>query len=153
MTGPGNEQVQELADWAEKLQQQARRYGELQDQLSNTSVTETSANGGVRITVDSNGVPTELTVTDRAQGMSPAEITSALSQTLARAQARLRDRVSELASSVVGDDEPANNIVQGYKNRFPDPVDQERPHTPASDNTIGLDDFDDHWGDSNSFRR
>lgn len=117
----------DLRKWAEGLQQKAQRYGELQEQLDRTTATAESPDGMVRVTVDSNGVPTELTVTERGRGTDPRALSSALLATMHRAQAQLRDRVSDLTVATVGDDAPGNEIVGQYRERFPDPVEESAP--------------------------
>jgi|SRR5690606_15657467 len=112
----------DLKAWAQGLQQQAERYGELQSKLDATSVTRTSPDGTVRVTVDSKGVPTELTITERGQGAPVRELSAALMATMRQAQAQLRDTVAALTAETVGDDGPGTDIVAGYREQFPDPV-------------------------------
>ena len=114
----------DLKAWAQGLQQQAERYGELQSRLDATSVTRTSPDGVARVTVDSKGVPTELTITDRGRGLEPRELSAALMDTMRRAQAQLRDTVAVLTADTVGDDGPGADIVAGYRDQFPDPEDE-----------------------------
>lgn len=66
-------------------------------------------------------MPTELTITDRGRGLDPRELSSALMDTMRRAQAQLRDTVADLTAATVGDDGPASDIVAGYRDQFPDP--------------------------------
>lgn len=112
--------VGSLDKMSEQLQQKAQRYGQFQARLNEVTVSRTSSDGRVRITVDSNGVPTEITLTDRARGVDPAELTRGINSTLRSAQAELRAEVENLAGEIVGDDEPANNILSQYQTRFPD---------------------------------
>ncbi|GAA1213556.1 YbaB/EbfC family nucleoid-associated protein [Prauserella alba] len=131
MTTPGEQQsgrtsdpmklADDLKQWAQGLQQQAERYGQLQSRLDATSVTRTSPDGVARVTVDSKGVPTELTITDRGRGLDPRELSAALMDTMRRAQAELRDTVADLTVTTVGEDGPASDIVAGYREQFPDP--------------------------------
>ncbi|WP_075850214.1 YbaB/EbfC family nucleoid-associated protein [Saccharomonospora sp. CUA-673] len=110
-----------LKTWAQGLEQKAARYGELQSRLDATSVTRTSSDGAVRVTVDAKGVPTELTITDRGRGADPQALSAVLMSTMRQAQAELRDRVATLTTETVGDDGPGNDVVAGYRDQFPDP--------------------------------
>lgn len=112
--------VSSLDKLSEQLQEKGQRYGQFQARLNEVTVSRASRDGRVRITVDSNGVPTEITLTDRAKGVDPAELTRAINSTLRSAQAELRAEVENLAGEIVGDDEPANNILAQYQARFPD---------------------------------
>ncbi|NHD18902.1 MULTISPECIES: YbaB/EbfC family nucleoid-associated protein [unclassified Actinopolyspora] len=145
MSEPG-QQAEELAEWARGLEEKAQRYGQLREQLGNTSITETSSDQAVRVTVDSNGVPTELTVTNNARRYSPEQITTRLNETMRRAHARLSEEVARLTESVVGDDEAANNILRSYRERFPEvdsaPEQTSTPRTEDMDLAVP-DDYDD----------
>jgi len=112
--------VQSLDNWSAQLQRKAQRYGQFQHRLDELAVTRTSDDGRVRIEVDSNGVPTDITLTDRAKGVEPAELTRAINTTLQAAQAQLRTEVESLAGEIIGDDQPVNNILSQYQARFPD---------------------------------
>ncbi|MBK1784315.1 YbaB/EbfC family nucleoid-associated protein [Prauserella cavernicola] len=125
--------AEDLTRWAQGLEQKAQRYGELQEQLDRTNVTAESPDGTVRVTVDSTGVPTELTITDRGRSADPRALSAALMATMHSAQAQLRDRVSEMTSATVGDDGPGNDIVAQYQERFPDPVEETAPQPPTMD--------------------
>jgi len=111
----------DLRKLAEDLQRKATRYGELQTQLNQTSVTMSSPDGGIRVTVDANGVPTDFTFTERFRDLDTAAMSAALVSTLRRAQVRLRDQVTELTTATVGDDGPGNDMLAKYRERFPDP--------------------------------
>lgn len=123
--------AEDLTRWAQGLEQQAQRYGELQEQLDRTNATAESPDGAVRVTVDSTGVPTELTITERGRGADPRALSDALLATMRRAQVALREQVSELTSATVGDDGPGNDIVAQYAERFPDPVEESEPGEPT----------------------
>lgn len=128
MTAPDPMKLAEdLTAWAQGLQRRAQSYNTLQQQLDSTSVTAQSPDGAVRVTVDANGVPTELTITERGRGADPAALSQALMATLRRAHAQLRDRVSDLTASTVGDDAAASEIVAQYRERFPDPAPESAP--------------------------
>jgi hypothetical protein len=92
--------------------------------MSQLSVTEASTDGMVRVSVDARGVPTELTLTDRARGANPARLSAELMTCLRRAQHTLATQVQDLvATSVLGnEDAAAAQIVASYRGRFGDPA-------------------------------
>lgn len=111
---------QEMASWAEQLQAKARTFTELQQRMTRLSATATSADGAVRVTVDSQGIPTELTVTDQGRGASPAQLSAQLMACLRKAQAQLSDQVQELVHDTIpGDDPDGERVVGSYRDRFP----------------------------------
>lgn len=113
---------QALIGLAEQLQRQAQAYRGLHREMSHLAVTETSADGMVRVSVDSQGVPTELILTDRARGADPARLSAELMTCLRRAHSTLAAQVQDLvtASSVTDSDgDAAVRIVTSYRDRFP----------------------------------
>ncbi|MGB8961048.1 MAG: YbaB/EbfC family nucleoid-associated protein [Pseudonocardiaceae bacterium] len=96
-----------LIEWAEKLHRKAQTYRGLQNEMSQLVVTETSADGMVRVSVDAQGVPTELTLTDRARASDPARLSAELMTCLRRAHSTLAAEVQDLMTTSVahsGDD-------------------------------------------------
>ncbi|MGH3869636.1 MAG: YbaB/EbfC family nucleoid-associated protein [Pseudonocardiaceae bacterium] len=113
---------QALIRWAEQLQHQAQVYRSLHHQMSQLAVTETSADGMVRVSVDAQGVPTEMTLTDRARGADPARLSAELMTCLRRAQRTLAAQVQDLVTASVQDgrDAAATRIITSYRDHFPD---------------------------------
>ncbi len=109
-----------LIGWAEQHQRKAETYRGLHHQMSQLAVTETSADGMVRVRVDAHGVPTELTLTDRARGVDPARLSAELMTCLRRAHSTLAAQVQDLVTASVPDcdDDAAKQIVAGYLDRF-----------------------------------
>ncbi|WP_367127595.1 YbaB/EbfC family nucleoid-associated protein [Saccharothrix sp. HUAS TT1] len=115
--------AEDLDKWAAGLEQRAQRYVELQQRMNATTAGATSPDGSARVTVDSNGVPTDITLTDRARGAEPGALSAQIMAAMRNAQARLRQQVQELvAATVPADDQPARNLVAQYEQRFPDAV-------------------------------
>lgn len=112
---------EKLEQWAEGLQRKAQRYTRLHERLNATSVTETSQGGEVRLTVDANGVLTELNLSERTRGTDPPAVAALVMTTMRRAQAKLREQVTGLVHETVGDDASGNNLIGQYTERFPDP--------------------------------
>ncbi|MER7079415.1 YbaB/EbfC DNA-binding family protein [Saccharopolyspora kobensis] len=134
----------ELEKWAQGLEQRAQQYTELQDRLNATTARASSPDGAVAVTVDSNGVPTELRLNEQTRGMDPARVSELLMTCMRQAQAQLRSKVTELVQSTVpGEDAPALNIIAQYESRFP-------AAEPADPKPVGDDDED--WGDQSFMR-
>jgi DNA-binding protein YbaB len=130
--------AEELDKWAAGLEQQARQYNELQQQLDQTSATESTQDGSIRVTVDSNGVPTRLEFTEDVRERPPSRLADEVMACMRRAQATLRGRVEELVHTTVSaDDPPARNIVAQYQERFPDPAEDTAGFDPDADDRIG----------------
>jgi DNA-binding protein YbaB len=113
---------QALIGWADKLQRKAEAYRSLHHQMSQLAVTEASADGMVRVSVDAQGVPTELTLTERARGVDPARLSAELMTCLRRAHSTLASEVQDLvaAAALDSEDGAAAQIVTCYRDRFGD---------------------------------
>ena len=115
-----NNAAAELSRWAEDLEQKAQRYQELHAEMTAVSVTDTSADGRISVTVDANGSTTAITLAAAVRGMDPTAVATELMACTHRAQARLRDQVTGLVQDTVGADEAGRAIVGQYSDRFPD---------------------------------
>ncbi|MEV6657841.1 YbaB/EbfC family nucleoid-associated protein [Nocardia fluminea] len=115
-----NNAAAELSRWAEDLEQKAQRYQELHTKMTAVSVTDTSADGRISVTVDANGSTTAITLAAAVRGMDPTAVAAELMACTHRAQARLRDQVTGLVQDTVGADEAGQAIVGQYSDRFPD---------------------------------
>lgn len=143
--GAGMDHVQAghaLIGRAEQHQRKAEACRGLYDQIFQLAVTETSADDMVRVRVDAQGVPTELTLTDHARGADPARLSAELMTCLRRAQRTLAAQVQDLvtATTLDGEDDAAAQIVASYRDRFGDltgarPA-RHRRHTPPPDDGL-----------------
>lgn len=129
--------AQDLEKWAAGLEQRSRRFTELHERMNSLRVTETSRDGAVRVAVDGNGIPTELTLTERSEGIDPAQLSAELMSCLHRAQASLRAQVEQATNELVGDDEAGAVIVNQYAERFPELSDDQREPDGYEDRRIG----------------
>src|SRR5918999_5267232 len=68
-------------------------YRSPQHRVSQLVVTEASADGAVRVSVDGRGVPIELILTDRARDVDPARLSAELMSCLRRADRQPSGRV------------------------------------------------------------
>ncbi|RDI43253.1 YbaB/EbfC family nucleoid-associated protein [Nocardia mexicana] len=120
MSGGLEGAAEDLARWAENLERKAQQFQSLQGQMSAISVTETSSDNRISVTVDSSGVTTGIHLAAGTRGMDPAAVAAELMACTRRAQARLRNQVTDLVHTMVGGDSAAEVIVGQYAERFPD---------------------------------
>jgi DNA-binding protein YbaB len=122
-----------LDQWVAAARAKAERYQAMQAQVGHVSVTESSQDGLVTVTVDSAGNMTDLRITDDARDKSGTQIASAVLLTLRRAQARLPEKLAEVMAETIGDDQrTVNAIVGNYRAKFPEP-EPEPGEKPGSD--------------------
>ncbi|TQM25879.1 YbaB/EbfC family nucleoid-associated protein [Nocardia bhagyanarayanae] len=111
---------EDLVRMAADFERQAGRFEQLRGRVAALAVTETSRDRRIGVTVDSNGVTTDITLAASTRGMDPAAITAEIMSCLHRALARLRTQVTEAVHEVVGDDPAGTAITDQYARRFPD---------------------------------
>lgn len=136
--------VADLEQWTAGLEQRVQQFGRLQEQLDTTTATESSPGGGVRVTVDSTGVPTDIYFAETSRGEDPARLAADVMATMRRAQAKLTQRVGDLVHDLTPDgDEVSQNIMAGFQRRFPGrpPAAARRPVVRDDEDSVGV--FDD----------
>ncbi|MEV6216376.1 YbaB/EbfC family nucleoid-associated protein [Nocardia sp. NPDC051833] len=116
-----DESIDHARRFAEQLENTAKKYDELQRSMVALAVTARSADGGVEVTVDSNGVPSAITLAESTRGKDPVVVSAAIMECMRSAQAKLRRQVTDLVGDVVGNDAPAVDMISRYEQRFPDP--------------------------------
>ena len=116
-----DESIDHARRFAEQLENTAKRYDELQRSMVALAVTARSTDGSVEVTVDSNGVPSAITLAESTRGRDPVVVSAAIMECMRSAQAKLRRQVTNLVSDVVGNDAPAVDMISRYEQRFPDP--------------------------------
>jgi DNA-binding protein YbaB len=126
--GAGREMAARVDQWTAAAREKAERYQAMQARVGQVSVTESSPDGVVTVTVDSAGNVTDLRITDEVRDKSGAQVSSAVLTTLRRAQARLPEKLAEVMAETIGDDQQTvDTIVSNYRAKFPEPEPEEEP--------------------------
>jgi DNA-binding protein YbaB len=127
-----------LDRWVAQARAKAERYQAMQAQVGQVSVTESSRDGMVTVTVDSAGNVTGLSITDKVRDCSGVQVSSAVLSTLRRAQSRLPDKLAEVMAATIGDDQATmDTIVGNYRSKFPEPEPDEPETAPDGVQRIG----------------
>lgn len=101
-------------------------WDELNDRISRLSVTESSRDGTVRVTLSASGVLTDLVLKERWHQPQPLNMVAAqVMECVQRAQARIPDLLRQAIFEAVGPNDPAAHlVVADARKRFPEPVPQ-----------------------------
>ena len=161
--GPGQEMAARVDQWTAAAREKAERYQAMQARAGQVSVTESSPDGVVTVTVDSVGNVTDLRITDEVRDKSGAQVSSAVLTTLRRAQARLPEKLAVvMAETIGGDQQTVDTIVGNYRAKFPEPepedeepvaerrigeVEEDDAEPPAPTARPPRQDDDEDWGD------
>ncbi len=130
LPGSGAEMAARIDQMTAAAKAKAERYGAMRALAGQVSVSESSKDGVVTVTVDSAGNLTDLRITDRVREMSGAEVAAAVLFTLRTAQSRLPDKLAAVMAETIGDDQQtADVIVNNYRAKFPEPADPDEDET------------------------
>ena len=131
MADSGSDAARVIADWERDAIEKAARFKEMAEQIERVSITESVAGGAVRVTVDHNGLPTDITMTDGVRSMAPEEIAAHVMAAIRKAQSRYPGRLAEILADTVGEDDPAaRHILAKAEESFPAPPDEARTGHP-----------------------
>ncbi|MEV0031082.1 YbaB/EbfC family nucleoid-associated protein [Nocardia sp. NPDC050793] len=112
--------AEDIAHMAADFERQAERFEQLRERMAALTATESSGDGRIAVSVDSNGVPTDIALAAGTRGMDPAAVSAEIMACLRRAQATLRAQVAEIVQDSVGEDPAGAAIADQYTKRFPD---------------------------------
>lgn len=127
MTEPFAESNVALRRQATEVTENAQRYQKLREGLAGISVTETSPDGRVTLTVDAGGVLTDLHLDDDDARPPSQEIEATVLTTLRRAQSRLPERAAEIIGTMESDPDAVCQALSDYREHFP----ESPPEIPA----------------------
>jgi DNA-binding protein YbaB len=130
--------------WAAGLTEKAQRYQAAQQQTEQIRLTASSANGVVRVTVAADGNITELELSDRIQTTPPRDLAAQILDTIRRAQSGIAERVSQVMTEQLGDEDMQTRAVllDNLRARFPQQDDEDPRSRP--DRNRGADDDDEN---------
>lgn len=111
-----------LDEWVANAEAMAVKYQQLSADVSRVSVTETTPDGMIAVTVNSAGLVTDMRLADRATEMPAAKITAGIMHAMRKAQSRIAGEVAEVMKSTIGEDtDMADAVLTRYNDTFPPP--------------------------------
>jgi DNA-binding protein YbaB len=109
-----------VANWNKEIQERAERYREMARRLDEQTVTETSADKAVAVTVSSRGMLTDLTLADTAAAKGMAHLATLIMTTVRRAQSRIPELLRQTMADTVGTDgSTASRLLAEARQHFP----------------------------------
>jgi DNA-binding protein YbaB len=116
-------------DWQAHIVEKATQARELTSRVMGLRGTAESRDGAVRVTVETTGVPMEITLGDAVAGWKPERIAAEIMKTMRQAQQRLTEAVEDAAQATIGaESETGRAVLNSYYARFP-----KEPAEPATD--------------------
>ncbi|MGM1063913.1 YbaB/EbfC family nucleoid-associated protein [Saccharothrix sp. Mg75] len=130
-----------LSQWQRSVEEKAERYQEMATRVQGMSISETSRDGSVRLTIGSNGILTNLEIAESARDKRMAEVSAEVMRTLQRAQSRIPELLQQAMSETIGTrDETANALFDQAKRTFPAPPHEEPPPPVNRELRFGIED-------------
>ena len=109
----------QLSQWAQGFADRAERFHAMRANLEQVTVSESAAEGAVRVTVDASGQLTDLAFTDKIRDMAPSQVAAQVMAGLRRAQQQLAPLVRETMIAAIGPEhELVEQVLRGYRERF-----------------------------------
>jgi hypothetical protein len=116
------------ADWQRQVAENAQRYRELDDRVSQLSITEKSRDGTIMVTVSATGVLTDLVLKERWHPVPEPELAEQIMACLKRAQAKIPGLMAKVIEETLGEQDSSTHLILADSRRsFPEP-----PPDPAS---------------------
>ena len=113
--------------WDKEIHERAERYRAMAGRLDARSITESSVDKTVQVTISARGMLTDLTLTENAGAKGMAELSALIMRTIKLAQARIPELLRQtLAETVGADGQTASRLLAEASQQFPavaaDPV-------------------------------
>lgn len=106
-------------DWESHFEEQAARARALSQRMAGISATATSADGLVKVTVDSSGTLRDLRLDEAIRRRPAAETAAQILAVTRLAMRRLAEQVGQAAEETVGRDTPTGRaIIDAYASRL-----------------------------------
>ncbi|MDT8912495.1 YbaB/EbfC family nucleoid-associated protein [Amycolatopsis sp. PS_44_ISF1] len=131
-----DEAIRRMDEWAAGFARKAERYAAAQEETERLRLTASSPDGTVRVTVGADGVVSDLVFSSKTRTMPPEELSRMVLETMRRAQSGITERVAEVMTEQLGDeDQETRGLLLGsLRDRFPDPDEPEDgPPEPGDD--------------------
>jgi DNA-binding protein YbaB len=122
-----------VRDWQERAAEKAEKFGRMQSAIESITVSETSRDGAVRVTVGSSGILQDLQLADSAGKMPMPRLAAEIMRAVQAAQAKIPELMQQAAADTVGVEDPAVQHVLGQaRKHFPEPPEEEEEPRRAS---------------------
>jgi DNA-binding protein YbaB len=109
-----------VRSWMAATSERAAAAQALSDRVAQLTASASDRDGFITVTVNGSGVLTDLRLAPEAARLGMERLGDEIVRTMRRAQARLAERVSDIAAQTVGpDSETARAVVSGFERRFP----------------------------------
>lgn len=111
-----------IDEWISSISERTAQARQLSERMSALSVSASTSDGAISVTVSSSGVPTDLRLSESVMAWPVQRIAAEILAVMRKAQSRLAAKVGEVAAQTGGADSPTvQALVDGLRQRFPKP--------------------------------
>jgi len=111
-----------IDEWISSISVRTAKARQLSERVSALSVSASSSDGAIVVTVSSSGVPTDLRLSESVKAWPSQRIATEIMAVMRKAQSRLAAKVGEVAEQTAGANSPTvQALVDELKHRFPQP--------------------------------
>jgi len=111
-----------IRDWSASVADRAAKAQAMSEQVGQLSVSASSSDGSVEVTVAGSGAMTNLRLGESTRKWTADQTAAEILAVMRRAQAKLANRVAEIAADTVGaESETGRAVVSSFERRFPEP--------------------------------
>ena len=130
-----------LAQWQSSIQQKAERYQDMAERVQGLSITETSRDGTIRLTIGSNGILSSVDIAESARDKRMSEVSAEIMRTLQKAQSRIPELLRQAMAETIGtQDETANVLFAEARKNFPPAPAEDVPPPVNQELRFGIED-------------
>ncbi|MFD8497582.1 YbaB/EbfC family nucleoid-associated protein [Amycolatopsis sp. NPDC059657] len=118
-----DEAQRKMDEWAQGFADKAARYRAAQERTEQIRLTAANSDGAVRVTVGADGAVRDLEFTHKAKSYALDELSRQILTTMRRAQADIANRVAEVMTEQLGDEDQQTRslMLDNLRSRFPEP--------------------------------
>lgn len=117
-----------VREWQERATEKAEKLGRMQERVEQITVTESSKDGAVRVTVSSKGILQGIELAETASRRTMPQLGAEIMRTVQKAQSRIPDLMQEAVADTIGVDGGVGQHLMGEARRhFPEPPEDEEP--------------------------
>ncbi|SDX55841.1 YbaB/EbfC DNA-binding family protein [Amycolatopsis xylanica] len=125
-----DEAQRKMDEWAQGFADKAERYRAAQERTEQIRLTAVNSDGAVRVTVGADGAVRDLQFTHKAKSYALEELSRQILTTMRRAQGDIANRVAEVMTEQLGDEDQQTRalMLDNLRSRFP----EQEPEIPPS---------------------
>ncbi|MEV0703042.1 YbaB/EbfC family nucleoid-associated protein [Saccharopolyspora sp. NPDC050389] len=111
-----------VQQWQERAAEKAEKFGRMQQEIEQISVTESSRDGAIQVTIGSNGILQNLQLSENASNRPMAKLAAEIMRSVQTAQAKIPDLMQRAVADTVGlEDSAAQHVLGEARKNFPEP--------------------------------